>query len=149
VLDFLICPDNTIHNAFNLVEPKSPRPWLHIARVVAEEAARRGFKKVGILGTRWLVASSVYPEQLSARGIEAIRPSDAEREEISRIIMDELVVGDFRPQSISYFQTTIENFSKKGCDAVALGCTEIPLIINDSNSVLPTLDSTRLLAQAP
>lgn len=146
--DFLICPDNTIHNAFHLVEPNSPRPWLHIARVVAGEAVSRGFKRVGILGTRWLVMSSVYPDALGAEGIEAVRPHDRERDEISRIIMDELVVGDFRPASIEFYQRTIESLASRGCDAVALACTEIPLIINDDNSLLPTLDSTRLLAKA-
>jgi aspartate racemase len=146
--DFLICPDNTIHQALPLVEPVSPRPWMHIAAVVAERAAARGFRKVGLTGTRWLVNSAVYPDHLSARGIEVVRPSQAEREEINRIIMSELVAGQFLPESIRYFQRTIENFAKQGCDAVALACTEIPLIINDGNSALPTLDSPRLLASA-
>jgi aspartate racemase len=146
--DFLICPDNTIHQAFDLVEPRSPLPWLHIARVVADEALARGFKRVGLTGTRWLVSSSVYPDALAAKGIEYARPSDSERDEISRIIMDELVVGQVRPESVAYFQRTIQNLANAGCDAVALGCTEIPLIINDANSAVPTLDSTRLLARA-
>lgn len=146
--DFLICPDNTIHAAFDLVEPRSPRPWLHIARVVADEAAVRGFKKVGITGTRWLVNSDVYPQALAARRIAFVRPSDAERDQIGRIIMEELVEGRFLPESVATFQRTIENLKKHGCDAVALGCTEIPLIISDENSPLPTLDSTRLLARA-
>ena len=146
--DFLICPDNTIHQAFDLVEPHSPLPWLHIARVVADEAVARGFTRVGLTGTRWLVSSSVYPDALAAKGIEHVRPSDDEREEISRIIMDELVVGQFRSESVAYFQRTIENLAAAGCDAVVLGCTEIPLIIDDANSALPTLDSTRLLARA-
>jgi len=146
--DFLICPDNTIHQAFHLVEPHSPRPWMHIAMVVADEAAARGFTRVGLTGTRWLVNSSVYPDCLSARGIDYVRPGDDQREEINRIIMDELVVGQFRPESVAYVQQTIEKFAGTGCDAVVLGCTEIPLIINDGNSTLPTLDSTRLLAMA-
>jgi aspartate racemase len=146
--DFLICPDNTIHQAFDLVEPRSPLPWLHIARVVADEAGARGFSRIGITGTRWLVSSSVYPDAFASKGIEYVRPSDDEREEISRIIMDELVVGQFRPESVAYFQRTIQNLANAGCDAVALGCTEIPLIIDDANSALPTLDSTRLLARA-
>lgn len=146
--DFLICPDNTIHQALHLVEPRSPLPWLHIARVVADEAAARGFMRVGLTGTRWLVNSSVYPDALAARTIEYVRPTSKEREEISRIIMDELVVGEFRAESVAYFQRTIQNLAGSGCDAVVLGCTEIPLIISDANSALPTLDSTRLLAKA-
>src|SRR5712664_183874 len=82
--DFLICPDNTIHQALPYVEPRSPLPWLHIAAVVAEQAVERGFRRIGLTGTRWLVESEVYPEKLTARGLEYVRPSTAEREEINR-----------------------------------------------------------------
>lgn len=146
--DFLICPDNTIHQAFSYVEPRSPRPWLHIAEVLAAEAERRGYLRLGLTGTKWLVDSEVYPEKLAARGIECVRPSEIERIEISRIIMDELVYGRFDPKGISYFQQVIGQMKSNRCDAVILGCTEIPLIMNDANSSLPTLDSTRLLARA-
>ena len=146
--DFLICPDNTVHQALPRLMPRSPLPWLHIAEVVASEAAARGYRRVGISGTRWLVASDIYPEKLAAKGIACVRPVDAERDGISRIIMDELVYGDFRPSSIAYFQQVFGNLKTIGCDAVILGCTEIPLIMNDANSPLPTLDSTRLLARA-
>jgi aspartate racemase len=146
--DFLICPDNTIHQALPYVEERSPLPWLHIARVVADEAAARGFRRVGLTGTRWLVASETYPRELTARGIEFVRPGDAERDEMSRIIMEELVYGDFRPESVAYFQKVIGGMKDASCDAVALACTEIPLIIDDATSPLPTLDSTRLLALA-
>ncbi|XXX74450.1 amino acid racemase [Sorangium sp. So ce134] len=146
--DFLICPDNTIHQALRHVEPLSPLPWLHIAEVVSAEAARRGFRRVGLTGTRWLVESEIYPEKLAARGIEWVRPSAAEREEMSRVIMEELVYGVFRPEAIACFQRIIGRMSDEGCDAVVLGCTEIPLIMNDAISPLPTLDSTRLLARA-
>jgi aspartate racemase len=146
--DFLICPDNTVHQALPRLMPRSPLPWLHIADVVAAEAAARGYRRVGISGTRWLVASDIYPEKLAAKGITCVRPADIERNEISRIIMDELVYGDFRPSSIAYFEQVFGNMKTNGCDAVILGCTEIPLIMNDANSPLPTLDSTRLLARA-
>ena len=146
--EFLICPDNTIHQALRYVEPHSPLPWLHIAEVVASEAVRRGFKRIGITGTRWLVQSEVYPEKLAAHGLEYARPTETEREEINRIIMEELVYGVFRPQAVAAFQRVIERMKTDGCDAVVLGCTEIPLIIKDANSPLPTLDSTRLLARA-
>ncbi len=146
--DFLICPDNTIHQALPLIETRLPLPWLHIADVVADEAARRGFRRLGLTGTRWLVASEVYPEKLRARGIEHDRPSSEGCDEINRIIMHELVYGVVKPTSVAYFQRAIEEMKACGCDAVVLGCTEIPLIIDDSNSALPTLDSTRLLARA-
>ncbi|NHQ90545.1 aspartate/glutamate racemase family protein [Janthinobacterium lividum] len=146
--EFLICPDNTIHQAFELMAPRSPLPWLHIADVVASEAAARGFKKVGLTGTRWLVDSAVYPDKLAARGIACVRPGEDERSQINRIIMDELVPGVVKEDSVARFQAIIGGLREQGCDAVILGCTEIPLIISDANSPLPTLDSTRLLARA-
>jgi aspartate racemase len=146
--DFLICPDNTIHQALPHVVPRSPRPWLHIAEVVAAHAASRGFRRLGLTGTGWLVDSDVYPDKLAARDLAYLRPLPAERDEIHRIIMDELVHGVQRPEAVAYFQQVIERMKQEGCDAVVLGCTEIPLIINDTNCALPTLDSTRLLARA-
>src|SRR6202163_4320131 len=146
--DFLICPDNTVHQALPYVEPRSPLPWLHIAEVVAAQAAERGFRRLGITGTRYLVESAVYPEKLMAHGLEYMRPDKDEREEINRIIMDELVYGVFKPEAVTYFQRVIGRLKEEGCDAVVLGCTEIPLIMSDSNSTLATLDSTRLLARA-
>ena len=146
--DFLICPDNTIHQAFSLVEPQSPLPWLHIAEVVAAEAAGRGFRRLALTGTRWLVESDLYPEKLKACGLDVHRPDPGEREEINRIIMDELVYGRFEPVSLAYLQAVIGRLKDAGCDAVILGCTELPLIIDDAASPLPTLDSTRLLARA-
>lgn len=146
--DFLICPDNTIHQALPYVAPRSPLPWLHIAEVVAARAVDRGFRSIGLTGTRWLVESEVYPEKLAARGLKFVRPNADEREEINRIILDELVYGVFKPEAVAYHQRVIARMKEAGCDAVVLGCTEIPLLMNDSNSPLPTLDSTRLLAQA-
>lgn len=146
--DFLICPDNTIHQALPYIEQRSPLPWLHIAEVVASEAFSRGFNHIALTGTRWLVDSNIYPEKLTPRGLEYIRPAAADREEINRIIMDELVYGIFKPEAIATFQHIIASMKDQGADAVVLGCTEIPLIMNDSNSPLPTLDSTRLLARA-
>lgn len=146
--DVLICPDNTIHQAFDLVAPRSPLPWLHIAEVVADEAAERDYRHLGLTGTRWLVDSEVYPDKLTARSLAFQRPSDAERNEIDRIIMEELVYGQFKPEAVGYFQKVMGRMKQDGCDAVILGCTEIPLIMDDDNAPLPTLDSTRLLARA-
>ncbi|CAN7269881.1 amino acid racemase [Variovorax sp. LjRoot290] len=146
--DFLVCPDNTIHQALPLIEARSPLPWLHIAEVVAAEAVERGYRRLGLTGTRWLVDSEVYPEKLAARRLACMRPSDAERDDIQRIIMDELVYGVFKPEAVARFQQLIGRMKDEGCDAVILGCTEIPLIVNDTNSPLPLLDSTRLLARA-
>lgn len=146
--DFLICPDNTIHQALPHVAPRSPLPWLHIAEVVAAQAAERGFRCLGLTGTRYLVESDIYPAALAAQGLAYVRPDPAEREEIHRIIMDELVYGVFRPEAVACLQRVIGRMKDAGCDAVVLGCTEIPLIMNDAISPLPVLDSTRLLARA-
>ncbi len=146
--DFLICPDNTIHQAFDLVEHRSPRPWLHIAREVANEAVRRGCKKLGVLGTRYLMEGPVYPEKLKAAGLDFRMPGAKERERINQIIFDELVNAQFLPRSLAYFTEVIRSLKDEGCDSVVLGCTEIPLIVTPESSPLPTLDSTRLLARA-
>jgi len=149
--DFLVCPDNTIHQAFAHVAPRSPKPWLHIAEVVADEAARRGLRRIGISGTRWLVDSEVYPAAFDARGLAWLRPSEAERDEIQHAIMDVLVPGlegPPREAAVACFQRVFAGMKEAGCDAVVLGCTEIPLVMSDTNSPLPTLDSTRLLARA-
>jgi len=146
--DFLICPDNTIHQALPFVEPRSPLLWLHIAEVVAARAAERGFRRLGLTGTRWLVESEIYPEKLAAHALGFVRPDAGEREELNRMIMDELVSSVFKPEAVAFLQRVVGRMKDQGCDAVVLGCTELPLIMNDANSPLPTLDSTRLLAAA-
>jgi aspartate racemase len=144
----LVCPDNTIHQALPAILPRSPLPWLHIGAVVAEEAVAHGWRRIGITGTRYLVDSEVYPQQLRERGLEYLRPQPQERAEINRIIFEELVRGVRSATSIRYFQEVFGRLQRSGCDAVVLGCTEIPLVMSDANSPLPTLDSTRLLARA-
>ena len=146
--DFLICPDNTIHQAFDLIEHRSPRPWLHIAREVAKEAQRRQFKRLAVLGTRYLMEGPVYREALKAAGIEQRVPGAEQRERLDRIIFDELVNAQFLPRSLAYYVEVIRSFQDEGCDAVVLGCTEIPLLVPPESSPLLTLDSTRLLAKA-
>jgi aspartate racemase len=146
--DFLICPDNTIHQAFDLVEHRSPRPWLHIAREVAKKAQCRNFKRLGVLGTKYLMEGPVYPEALQSAGVEYRIPTKEQRERINQIIFYELVNAQFLPQSLAYYVEVIRALQNQGCDAVVLGCTEIPLLVTPETSPLPTLDSTRLLAKA-
>ena len=146
--DFLICPDNTIHQAFDLIEHRSPRPWLHIAREVAKEAQRRQFKRLGVLGTRYLMEGPVYRDALKAGGIAHRTPGPEQRERLDQIIFDELVNGQFLPRSLAYYVEAIRSLKDEGCDAVVLGCTEIPLLVMPEASPLPTLDSTRVLAKA-
>lgn len=144
----LVCPDNTIHRAWPWVAPRAPLPWLHIVEVVGAEAQRRGFHRLGITGTRYTMESDLYPAVLTPLGLETRVPPAETRAELNRIIFEELVKGVFRPGSVARFLAAIEALKQEGCDAVVLGCTEIPLIVNDGNSPLPVLDSTRLLARA-
>jgi aspartate racemase len=146
--ELAICPDNTIHQAFDLVAANSPIPWLHIAEAVALEARQRGFKSLGILGTKYLMTGPVYPEVLRKSGIVCEIPAEHDRELINTIIFKELVNGHFEEQSRKYFNGVIGKLRDRGCDAVVLGCTEIPLLVDPADCPLPTLDSTRLLARA-
>jgi aspartate racemase len=146
--DFAICPDNTYHQAFPYLIPRSPIPWLHIARAVAEEARRFAYARLGILGTKYLMEGPVYPEVLADFKIEREIPDAADRERINDIIFNELVNGLFPESSRLYLNEVTEKLKERGCDAVVLGCTEIPLIVRPDDCPLPTLDSTRLLARA-
>lgn len=144
----LICPDNTVHQGLDLVRGRSPAPWIHIAEEVAREARRRGFKRIGILGTRFLMEGPVYRTSLAPAGIEHRVPNSEQRARINQIIYDELVQARIVPGSRAYFQNVIRELADDGCDAVALACTEIPLLITSADSPLPILDSTRILARA-
>ena len=107
-----------------------------------------GSKQVGVLGTRYLMEGPVYPERLRATGIDCRVPGTPERERINQIIFDELVNAQFNARSLAYFKEVIRALADEGCDAVALACTEIPLLVTPEESPLPVLDSTRLLARA-
>jgi aspartate racemase len=146
--EFAICPDNTIHQAFDLMIAKSPIPWLHIAEVVGEEAKQKRFKHLGILGTKYLMNSPVYPNALKKFGITSEIPDTSDQENIDRIIFEELVNGIFSEESRRVYNKAIHKLANNGCNAVVLGCTEIPLLIDPNDSPLPVLDSTRLLARA-
>jgi aspartate racemase len=146
--DFAVCPDNTYHQAFRYLTPKSPIPWIHIAAAVAEEAQRLGYARLGILGTKYLTEGPVYPEALAEFGIESEIPDEADRRRINEIIFKELVNGLFPEASRLYLNEVTDKLKARGCDAVVLGCTEIPLLVRPDDVPLPTLDSTRLLARA-
>ena len=146
--ELAICPDNTIHQAFALVAARSPIPWLHIAEAVGIEARARGFRTLGITGTKYLMTGPVYSETLRNLGIAFKIPVEADRERIDTIIFKELVNGVFKEESRLYFNGVFQKLKDRGCDGAVMGCTEIPLLVNVSDCPLPTLDSTRLLARA-
>lgn len=146
--EILICPDNTLHQGLDLVRAQSPAPWLHIAEEVAAVAAARRFTRLGILGTRYLMEGPVYRSLLPRLGLACEVPDAARRERINAIIFGELVYGRFGDAPREYFRQVIAELGERGCDAVVLGCTEIPLLVSEADSPLPSLDSTRLLARA-
>ncbi|TDC88003.1 amino acid racemase [Actinomadura sp. 7K507] len=146
--DFFVCPDNTAHMALERPGGDLPLPGLHIARVVAGRAARDGRTRVGVLGTRYTMDGTVYPRELAERGIAAEVPDEADRATVHKIIFDELVNGVVTEDARREYVRIIERLAERGCDAVALVCTEIPLLVTPGVSPLPTLDSTRLLARA-
>jgi len=146
--EFAICPDNTIHEAFHMVAEESPIPWLHIAEAVADEARNHGYQNLAITGTKYLMTGPVYPETLDKFQISCEIPDEDDREKIDTIIFKELVNGVFLEKSRLYFNEVVQRLKDGGCDAVVLGCTEIPLLVDPNDCPLPTLDSTRLLARA-
>jgi aspartate racemase len=146
--DFFACPDNTAHLALEQPGDDLALPGLHIAEVVADQAARDGRRQVGVLGTRYLMDGPVYPRAFGSRGMAAEVPEADDRDTINRIIFAELVNGMFTTESRQQYVQIIERLAARGCDAVALVCTEIPLLVTPGVAALPTLDSTRLLARA-
>jgi aspartate racemase len=146
--DFFLCPDNTAHIALESDGEPFPLPGLHIGEIVAEQALRDGWRKVGVLGTNWTMTGPVYPGALGRRGLEWAVPDAADRERVHQIIFDELCLGRFTDDSRAAYVAIIGKLAAMGCDAVALVCTEIPLLVTDGASPLPVLDSTRLLARA-
>jgi aspartate racemase len=146
--DFFILPDNTAHIALELPGDDFALPALHIGEAVAARAEREGFRKVAILGTKWTMTGPVYPGALGRRGIQWEVPDEADRTLIDDVIFDELCLGKFTEESRAAYVGIIDKLASRGCDSVALVCTEIPLLITPEVSPLPTLDSTRLQAEA-
>jgi aspartate racemase len=146
--DFFVCPDNTAHIALEEPGDELPLPGLHIAEEVAERAALDGYLRVGILGTSYTMSAPLYPRAFAARGIASEIPEPAKHRIVDHVIFDELVNGIFSDSARREFGVLIEDLRDRGADAVALVCTEIPLLVTPQDSPLPTLDSTRILARA-
>jgi aspartate racemase len=144
--ELIICPNNTLHRAFELVT--SSVPWLHIAEGVLAEVLRRHYRRVGLLGTEAVMQGPVYQRLFEQQGIEMVVPSSLERGALDTIIRTELIRGQYAPRSRRDVRKIISAMAAKGADAVILGCTELPLLLHDTDAELPLLDSTRLLATA-
>lgn len=145
--DFFVCPDNTAHIVLERIAGDLPIPGLHIADVVCHELSKNGSKHVGLLGTRWTMTGPVYETALKKCGLERLIPDEDSREKINSAIFDELCLGIFEEGTTKMFLGAIDDLKSRGAECVVLGCTEIPLIVSDENSSLPTFDSTRLLAK--
>lgn len=145
--DFYICPDNTAHLVLEEIASDLPLPGLHIAEVVCHEISAKGWKKVGLLGTRWTMTGNVYATALEKEGMERLIPDEPMRERLNATIFDELCQGIFKPETTDLYLQAIDDLKIRGAECVVLGCTEIPLIVTPENSPLPILDSTRLLAK--
>ena len=144
--DFVICPNNTLHKALNLVE--SPIPWIHIAKPVVREVEARRWRRVGILGTQTVLEGSVYSQKLQQSNIDVIVPEQDDRSRIQHIIRNELIAGVRTVKSGLFVQKVIVEMALKGAEAVILACTELPLLMAGYQAAVPLLDSTRLLARA-
>ena len=145
--DFYVCPDNTAHIVLEQIAAELPLPGLHIAEVVCHEVTMRGWKHVGLLGTRWTMTGPVYETALKQRGLEKLIPDGPTMERLNAAIFDELCLGVFNASTTDLFLGAIEDLKSRGAECVILGCTEIPLIVTEANSPLPPFDSTRLLAK--
>jgi aspartate racemase len=145
--DFYVCPDNTAHIVLERIAAELPLPGLHIAHVVCDQIATHGWKRVGLLGTKWTMTGPVYARALQERGLERLIPDETVREQLNAAIFDELCQAILNIDTTQVFLNAIEDLKARGAECVILGCTEIPLVITESNSPLPILDSTRLLAK--
>ena len=146
--DFFVCPDNTAHIALESPGEPFPIPGLHIGEVVAEQAQRDGRTKVGILGTKYTMTGPVYPGALGRRGIGWAVPGRGGSQDRRRHHLRRAVPRRVHGRVARGLCPDHREAAGEGCDAVALVCTEIPLLITQDDSPLPILDSTRLLAAA-
>jgi aspartate racemase len=144
--NFFACPDNTAHIAFDAATEPYPLPGLHICEIVARRAKADGRRRIALLGTRFTMQGPAYPAAFARHGLELRTPAAADRRVLDGIIFDELCQGLITDAARAEYVRVIGELKGEGCDAVALSCTEIPLLVTPEVSPLPTLDSTRLLA---
>lgn len=147
--DFAIIPANSVHRVITEIQQAAPIKVLDILTEVSDIAQSKGYKKVGIMGTVWTLAGHYYQSRLAERGIIEVIPEPDEQLILQDAIMNELVPNArVTPETLQKILTIVQSLKNKGCDAIALACTELPLILDDENCGLPTLDSTAILAEA-
>jgi aspartate racemase len=147
--DFLIICTNTMHRMAQQVSQAISIPLLHIADATAEQVQRRGFNRIGLLGTRFTMEEDFYKGRLERNyGLEVLVPEQAGRDLVHRIIYEELVVGLIKPESKQAYLQVIKELAERGAQGVILGCTEIGLLVKDADSPLPLFDTTAIHARA-
>ncbi len=144
--DFCIISTNTMHKVYDRIEKESPVPMLNIIDAVADEITRCGLKKVTLLGTRYTMSDTFYTEGLKKHGIETVVPEKNDIDVIHDIIFEELGKEIINDDSRKKIITIIENLHSQGSEGVILGCTELPLIINEENSPTKIFDSVKILS---
>jgi aspartate racemase len=147
--DFLIICTNTMHKMADEVQKSIGIPLLHIADATGEVVKAQGLRKVGLLGTKFTMEEDFYRGRLVQKhGLSVIIPDAADREIIHKVIYGELVLGRINPASKAEYVRIIENLVKQGAEGIILGCTEIGLLVKDTDSRVPLFDTTRIHALA-
>ncbi|MHA3737912.1 aspartate/glutamate racemase family protein [Pseudomonas sp. Eth.TT006] len=139
---------NTMHKVAEQIQAAISIPFLHIAEPVAQAALDIDAHTVGLLGTAFTMEQDFLKQRLIAKGLTVLVPDAIERQDVHRIIYDELCVGVISDESRKIYQRVIESLTARGAQAIILGCTEIGLLVKPEHSTLPLLDTTELHAQA-
>lgn len=139
---------NLMHKVAPQVEAALDVPLIHIGDAIGAEAGRRGWRTLGILGTRWVMEEEFYAERLARHGVATVVPGAAERELVDTVVFDELTRGVIREASREAYVDVIRGLAAQGADAVVLACTEIGLLVSPEDSPLPLLDSAEVHARA-
>lgn len=143
--DFIIIPSNTPHFAISIIQERSPLPVLNLIEITADECFEKHYRRVAVLGTKFTMQNGLYDQPLKQRNITIVIPNDLICERIHNLIMDEIIPSKINPETVELVKNDIK---KLKCDAVILGCTELPEVFNEINLGIPVVDTTRLLARA-
>ncbi len=147
--ELLVLCTNTMHKVAPAIESAVSIPLLHIADATAEAAKSAGIRRVGLLGTRFTMEQDFYVGRLIDRhGLKVLTPTAPERDEVHRIIYDELCVGKILSASRESYRRIMSELARRGAQAIILGCTEISLLVGEEDSPVPLLDTTAIHAQS-
>ncbi|ADP97167.1 aspartate/glutamate racemase family protein [Marinobacter adhaerens] len=144
--DFLVIGTNTMHKVAPEIEQAIGIPLLHIADATAQLLKKEGVTRAGLLGTRFTMEQAFYRERLEAAGIDVLTPDESQRDEVHRVIYEELCQGEIKPDSRHTYLDIVSSLSGRGAQAVILGCTEIGLLISQADTEVPLYDTTEIHA---